>query len=135
MVTLPRIAIHEGGHIIAAEALGLGISYADLELREVQLDRRRNRRPGPYADDHVARFLVAGFCAERRFDPRATQRENSAPDFERAIALVGPDRVVRLVAEADALMVARWCQVSEVARALLGRGRLSADEIRDILIA
>lgn len=135
MVTPPRIAFHESGHVIAAEALGLGIAYASLDAREVQLDRRRNRRPGPSADDHVARFLVAGFCAERRFDPRAARQENSAPDFARAVALVGSDRVARLVAEADALMVARWCQVSEVARAMIDRGRLSGDEIRDILIA
>lgn len=86
-----RIAIHEAAHATIACVQGLGIKSAQLgDAPVVLLNHRLNRVTGQAVDERV-RFLLAGFCADRRFAPRFADRRNSAADFEHALELVPTD--------------------------------------------
>jgi hypothetical protein len=77
-----RTAIHEASHATLAIVQGLGIKGARLgDEPSVLLNWRLNRVAGQMVDDRV-RFLLAGFCADRRFNLALCSRENSAADFE-----------------------------------------------------
>jgi hypothetical protein len=135
-VASERIAYHEAGHIVVAVRVGLGLRRASIyPVAEVLTDYRLNQRSGLCVDERVM-FLVAGFFAEMRYEPTATNEANSADDFERAFELVGGsvnERLKSLLGRACDLVWLHWREVEVVAEALMARGTLSGGEIREII--
>ena len=87
------------------------------------LNHRLNRVAGPAADQRV-RFLLAAFCADRRFAPALASRENSADDSAEALTLVDETRLERLLHETEIVIATHWSAVEAVAQALLERNSL-----------
>jgi hypothetical protein len=132
---LARQAHHEAGHVIVAVHERFGLHYAKLGDHPVCLTNAALNRAWPSAVAE-ARFLVAGYAADRHFAPSVAARENfeNQHDFARALELVDEDHVQILLREAERVIISRWPQVEAVAAALLDREFVSASEIYRVIV-
>jgi hypothetical protein len=80
-------------------------------------------------------FLLAGFCADRRFNPTLADRRNSADDFEQALKLVPRDerRWHRLLSQTDMLVAQYRRAIQNVALELLEREILNPLQLTSIV--
>jgi hypothetical protein len=100
----------------------------------VLLDRRLNRITGPAIDEQV-RFLLGGFCADRRLNLATCDRRNSAVDFGQVLKLVPRDerRWHRLLTESDLLVMKCRAAIQNVAYELLEREVLNPMQVASII--
>jgi hypothetical protein len=134
MVKQHQISIHEAGHAVLAVVSGLGIKGATLrDSPIVPLDHRLNRCVGD-AETEIARFLLGGFCAERRFYPALCNRENSSRDFAAVLQYVPSDELWhRRLCEAELLVTRYRLAIQNVAQELLEYGSLNASRIARVV--
>lgn len=113
-----------------------GLHHARLGSQpECWLNSRLHRvYPSAVAE---ARFLVAGFAADRHYAPTIAARKNPENefDFARALQLVDEDHLQILLRETERVIISRWPQVAAVAQALLQKNVLPALDIYRVIAA
>ncbi len=124
-----RIAYREAGHAAMALIDGLGLRRASIEPDPVVLTDMRLTVPSS-TPHRVARFYIAGFCAELHFAPKGSKLLNSEHDFARAReSLHGRNHWFFMLPEVSAVVASNWTLVARIATALLERGTLSGREL------
>ena len=127
-------AVHEAGHGVAARALG---------LRVVSISLRGVRMECPDSRDGRRRFAIASFAgplAEARHEGKLSDQEMARRwtnrwngDLKNLLMDVDIGMLAPLHERAAALVEKHWSQIELVARELLARGSLNADEIDGLL--
>jgi hypothetical protein len=96
---------------------------------------RRVKKLAPELIDERVRFLLGGFCADRRFNPALADRRNSSIDFEQALHLIPTDerKWHRLLTEADLLVTQYRRAIQNVALELLEHEVLNPMQLASII--
>lgn len=145
---LARVAHHEAGHFVATivgdlPAYGISIVPDGDSL---------GRNDGEYVAWWVGRrkpsvglvrrqiiSLFAGYAASKRFDPKfrdQSARAEAADDFQKAREIIWLARKSEeeLMRQTQELVESRWSKIQLVARALLKKKSLGADEAELLLL-
>lgn len=150
MKPIERAAVHEAGHVVAAQLFGFPVELVSLEPTARSLGRTKIRLPRGGVLAAVA--TAAGEAAEaearrrgtwprapREAPPRIMRRQlGPAPDRD---ALPDGLRVVLAAGEetdtaqgmARALVTRHWHRIQAVARALLEHGELTGSDVARVL--
>ncbi len=150
-------AYHEAGHAIAAWRLRLKVHSGTIvpapdysgqvkhesPLRRTRLDIDGSDRARMRAESAII-VSLAGPAAQKRFNPRSWRSHHGEYDFklvtDLALRLNGDGKTATayctwLSIVADNLVSANWQWVEIIAQALLARGTLSGDEVRNLIMA
>ena len=128
---LERAAVHESGHAVVAETLG-------LRVREVQIEPNQTVLEDETPTREMALMLLSGFAAEAKHSGEEFSLVGhlSSNDYEEAhgilifklrlggrVLIDARDEVVTLVEE-------NWPAIVRLSEALLERQTLSGDQVR-----
>ena len=151
---LERTAHHEAGHYVAhyvgqdeghlGGALSVSIVPNDKEgslgrIRAQECPRSSETGDWPKRETIEAHVVAccAGFAAQRRFDPSEDEtqaRGGAANDFELAKEWDDVFSIDDGLRCASALVTTHWRSIEVVAKGLLARGQLNAEEADALLI-
>ncbi len=150
-------AYHEAGHAVAAWRHRMKLRSATIipasdysgvvehqnPLRGIRLDYDGSDRARMRAESAII-ISLAGPAAQKRFNPRSWRSYHGASDFELvtdlALRLNGDGNTATayctwLSLVADNLVSGSWRFIEMIAQALLVRGALSGDEVRNLIMA
>jgi hypothetical protein len=153
---LERTAHHEAGHVVAGWMMGehsRAVSIIPAKDKRYlgyhQSPRYSKPRynPSPHVRrrlENIALVCLAGPAADRRFNPRGFRHYSGQRDRELAIDLLWhmsdtteeADAYLRLVqVRASTLVENDWRTIEHFAEALLEKGTLMAEDIRETMIS
>ena len=135
-MTLERAAIHESGHAVVAEALGLTVDAIEITPGRGETYLRN------YPESReTALMLLAGYAAEARYDGEEFSLVGhlGSDDYVRAhdllifkLGLTG--RILIDVRDATVILVeGLWPQITKLAEALKARQTVTGDVVRAML--
>lgn len=147
MSNVSRTAIHEAGHVVVADALGLWVAAVERHPEEDgpnglgwRVVHMGPEEPTPWESYTICAVALAGGCAEMlaHGDPGS----GNASDLDQAHAMAGAaesedsgvdDAMPRAAWLAASILSARWDAVLAVASAMDERGELDAIDLGRML--
>lgn len=123
-----RLAVHEAAHAVAAVIVGAPVAWVDLDWRPGVAGGTLVREVDPHTDAVVA---LAGYEASGG----ALQFVGETHDTAAARSLVGDEGMAAATQGARAILAAHRDQVLTVAAALLEAGRLTGDQVVELVRA
>lgn len=152
-------AIHEAGHAVVAFFLRVRIKYVTImpdkkrgTLGHVRQHPVRFARQGVFDDslrgvDRAERYILvlfAGQIAQRKHAPRSRWRDGGSTDREKAMELFwricsNDERARKLYLrllwrKAECYVDAHWSAIQAVARELIARTTLTAEQSADVIL-